>query len=235
MVIQSPFKDYYDFVANRYGGGDPRIVYARNSISIRNQYGWPPLNVAFNGMRFADPSTWPASDAHYELAYAIVAGCSYLLSRRSKLWPNDVNTWRLADPEEIQKRDSERKGRPRRRRFSWKRGFGAWPRQEVEFGKQYPELVQLSRLVKHPVFIVTAIRGSWRGPNTIVVAGQCPVLATLGFPSLIAPEQMYQNLAYFMGNTMNVSPDKALPVEVSNREKILKAGFDLKQSFRHRV
>lgn len=27
----------------------------------------------------------------------------------------------------------------------------------------------------------------------------------------------------------------ATPVDVSNREKILKAGFDLKQSFRHRV
>ena len=33
MVIKSPFKDYYDFVGNRYGGGDPRIVYERVRLS----------------------------------------------------------------------------------------------------------------------------------------------------------------------------------------------------------
>jgi hypothetical protein len=28
MVIKSPFKDYYDFVANQYGGGDPTMCAA---------------------------------------------------------------------------------------------------------------------------------------------------------------------------------------------------------------
>jgi hypothetical protein len=54
-------------------------------------------------------------------------------------------------------------------------------------------------------------------------------------PAFVPATEMYQNLAYFMGNLMNVSPDKAPPVEVSNNQKILKSGFDLVKSFRHRI
>ena len=32
MKIISPFKDYYDWVAGKYGGGDPRLVYKRTKI-----------------------------------------------------------------------------------------------------------------------------------------------------------------------------------------------------------
>ena len=43
---------------------------------------------------------------------------------------------------------------------------------------------------------------------------------------------MYQEISYFIGNTMNESPDIKPPVEISNKDKISKAGFDLKNSFR---
>jgi hypothetical protein len=55
------------------------------------------------------------------------------------------------------------------------------------------------------------------------------------FPSLISPQQMYQDLAMFMGNRMKDTPDVQPPVELNNRQKIVKAGFDLIQSFRHRI
>ena len=32
MKIISPFKDYYDRIAGKYGGGDPRLVYKRTKI-----------------------------------------------------------------------------------------------------------------------------------------------------------------------------------------------------------
>jgi len=35
MKIISPFKDYYDWIAGKYGGGDPRMVYTRNCIKGR--------------------------------------------------------------------------------------------------------------------------------------------------------------------------------------------------------
>jgi hypothetical protein len=54
-------------------------------------------------------------------------------------------------------------------------------------------------------------------------------------PALIPATQMYQELSYFMGNTIKEHPDTEPPVEVSNNCKIINAGFDLKQSFRHRM
>ena len=36
MKIISPFKDYYDWVAGKYGGGDARLVYKRTKIEGKN-------------------------------------------------------------------------------------------------------------------------------------------------------------------------------------------------------
>ena len=108
------------------------------------------------------------------------------------------------------------------------------PRWEF-IGQPSVSLLELSRLVGAPVFVVTDINPRFQNGVKIQVDEFCPVLKEMGMSALISPEQMYQQLAYFMGNTMHPSPDTQPPVEVSNRDKILAAGFDLRQSFRHRV
>jgi hypothetical protein len=224
MKIKSTFKDYYDFVADQYGGGDPRIVYERGSLVPRDKQ----FNSVYTD-KVVEMPNFPLEDPmrlgqsyDMSLRYLVVTGKAYLISCLYE-YAVDLNSYCLQPVEELLKKN-------KKWRFIYRRDFG------IEFGKEYPFLVELSRLVGAPVFVIRTI--SWHGKwdkAKIAICGQCPILAKIGFPAIIPPQQMYQDLAYFVGNTMKPVPDNEPPVAVSNREKILKAGFDLKQSFRHRV
>lgn len=61
-----------------------------------------------------------------------------------------------------------------------------------------------------------------------------PNLQELGIASVYSPEQLYQDLSYFIGNIMKDNPDINPPVIIEDIHKITGHGFDLKQSFRHR-
>jgi hypothetical protein len=230
MKIQSSFKDYYDFVANQYGGGDPRVVYERKRLSSENpEFGscYGSKKVLIQNCPLIDPGTF--GDEHsVRLMYLIIAGKAYLITHPDDDSSIDVNTYQLTSAEDFFKTIGQT-----RKNWQWfyPQRFG------VEFEKEHPFLIELSRVVGAPVFAIRTINHGY--PRTesaeIVIHGQCPVLEKIGFPALIPATQMYQDLAYFVGNTMKPVPDTDPPVAVSNREKILKAGFDLKRSFRHRL
>lgn len=219
MVIKSPFKDYYDFVANRYGGGDPKIVYVRNRPKR--------IGVWVERCPLNDPNRYLDTTKHFLLAYLIVCGRGYVLRYDKAAWPlveaEKINRYHLLPPDWTIPEERQ----PRYRWFRSRTRLDLWgfvPGEENKF------LIDLSLKVGEPVFAIVKIE---RGED-VMLSPHCPNLGQIGLSSLISPEQMYQNLAMFVGNTMRVPPDTAPPVEVSNREKILKAGFDLRQSFRHR-
>lgn len=228
MKIKSSFKDYYDFVATRYGGGDPKIVYVRGRIAPKDHF-----VVVVSDFPLADPVSWPSSNAPYRLAYLVVAGKAYLLHQPKDIWPSGIEHYRLCDPAKIASDDArERAGN--RRWVVRSRTFGLRD-EPFEFKRAYEFLVDFSRLVKAPVFIVEGVQSQFGSREVrVAVAGRCPILDKIGMAQVVPPEQMYQDLAYFVGNTMNPSPDTKPPVEVSNRDKIVAAGFDLRRSFRHR-
>lgn len=91
-------------------------------------------------------------------------------------------------------------------------------------------VIELSKLVGQPVF--TFQFGHTRA--TLKIDGDIPILGDLGIPSIIPPERMYQDIEYFLANTMHKVPDTQPPVEISNKDKIIGHGFDIKKSFRHR-
>lgn len=216
MVIQSSFKDYYDFVAHRYGGGDPKVVYVRGRI--KNEFvemercNLPNLSQL---NRFSTGEEQPLS-----FVFLIVAAKPYLLSRRDDHAWTGLNGYKLTCAEQMEEISSRRR---------WHYGRDSWS----FLGREEDTLIELSRLAGSPVFIVRRIE-RYETRKVVQVDELCPILKDLGMASLVPPEQMYQELAYFMGNTMHLSPDVKPPVEVSNRDKILAAGFDLRQSFRHR-
>jgi len=219
MVIKSSFKDYYDFVANKFGGGDPRIVYARGPLT---KEAFKIVTMKNNRLMDLLPR-WHNSEDGMSRMYLVIAGKAYLIAKRNaiSLLPDEnTNGYRLqplVDPEE------EKKPSWRRRNYG------------IEFGKEYPFLIEMSKLVNAPVFAVAKIDYERHDLSTIHVVGRCPLLSEIGLPALIDPYQMYQNIAYFMGNTIKPSPDTRPPVALSNRERIVKAGFDLVKSFRHRM
>ena len=225
MVIKSPFKDYYDFVAKQYGGGDPRIVYTRTRLAPLIQYhGWTVENqfpVSVNTFPLPDPihlpyrvhrRIFPRSDDSLQYAYLIAIGRAYGV-RRELLRPSDP--YRLLP-------------------LDWDADRPRWQRLEIEWGKEYPFLVDLCRKVGAPVFTVNKVDYLGRDGKQVWIDGDIPCLGELGMATLFSPQQMYQELAMFVGNRMKEPPDTEPPVELSNKQKIVKAGFDLVKSFRHR-
>jgi len=70
--------------------------------------------------------------------------------------------------------------------------------------------------------------------GTVRVDENIPILGDIGLAAVYPAEQLYQDLSYFIVNTMKDSPDMAKPSSITDKEKISSHGFDLKMSFRHR-
>jgi len=104
--------------------------------------------------------------------------------------------------------------------------------------QEMDSLIELSRLVGTPIFIINGMR--WVEDKkirklSISVEGTAPHVGNMGLASIYPAEQIYQDLNYFLTNKMQASPD-VMPRSVqTDKEKISQHGFDLKQSFRHRV
>lgn len=210
MKIKSNFKDYYDFVAHQFGGGDPRVIYNRIKLS-NDKFGFdvdsiggiinsPSIKTNINSMVFL------------KTKWLIITGRYFLLVEIT----NKINKWELYN--------------------ELKHGYfdkSKWY-HDVDIksilGKESNSLIQLSKIVKSPVF---CIEGLYR--DNIRIESNAPILNYFGIPAILDPYQLYQDLEYFIGNTMNDNPDILPPVETSNNDRIVSHGFDLKKSFRHRV
>lgn len=218
MVIKSSFKDYYDFVANQYGGGDPRLVYERGPFSDEQ------LRTEIDDWKLMDPTRyWHIFNyEQMEHRYLVIAGKAYLLIRTPHIYyyqiANDLEGYKIQDP------NKENKKLPKWMTYQSK----------IEFGKEDQSLVELCRKIKAPVFIIDRISYLKGRRAEVSINKKCPILSRFGVPALINPYQMYQDLSMFMGNKMKECPDTRPPVELGNKQKIVKAGFDVVQSFRHR-
>lgn len=233
MKIVSQFKDYYDYVAHVYGGGDHKVVYNRKRIGHYDQSGsmgfTRRLEVAFKDKltldlpyRVKSVNRWGGFDGFHWL---IVCGRPYPLINMSD---SPYSTYSRDDKWEV---------------FDIAKHSGLVDKKEdflaelytfldlSEIGVERPELVLLSKAVGHPVFMIDAIYGH-RG--LVVINGECPVLSNVGLATHYPAEQLYQDLSYFLVNKMQDSPDVAPTTLSTDKEKIVQHGFDLQQSFRHR-
>jgi hypothetical protein len=228
MKIQSQFKDYYDHVAHIYGGGDPKVLYLRNRLGTMERYSTDAfargLDIEQKGLPY-DSFDEIYRKFNYRVKWLAINAKLYLiLTKASSMYEAPgPDQWHVLTEEkhpEVWKYLHTTRSR-------WQRD-----RDEVQYvGREMPEVLELSRKVGAPVF---TFESSYRN-NTAKVDGNIPILATMGIPALIPAEQLYQDIAYFLGNTMKVSPDLMPATVQTDKEKILSAGFDLKASFRHRV
>lgn len=233
MQIKSNFKDYYDYVPHMYGdGGDPKVTYVRTRIAeMETFYGTKqPHDYPFT-VRFTDVISLPdlnvrGSDYVINSAWLVIAGKYYPMIRTQL---KDITQCSLFK-DELDGFYVITKDHPLyiqfTRPYDWLySGF-----EPFEQDKQYKGLVELSKLIGHPVFVITDT-----GYN-ISISRKCPHLAKHGVHNIIPAEQMYQDLYYFLGNVIQPSPDM-MPEQkppMTDKERILSHGFDLKKSFRHR-
>ena len=219
MKIISPFKDYYDWVAGKYGGGDPRLVYKRTKIEGKNTKDrawhdivsgrWYPLST-INADRYRQGKSM------YGFNVLIFCGRQYLVVKIDGA-TNIFSEEKHPDLWEILNRTPK--------------GIASLlvEHTSIDFylGKQTQFAENLCKQYDQPVLLIVDNLGA-------TVSNRIPVLQDVGFASVMSAEQCYQEISHFLGNVLRESPDTKPPVEINDKYKIIGAGFDTKTSFRHR-
>lgn len=97
------------------------------------------------------------------------------------------------------------------------------------------KILSMTKLVGAPVYRIVRFRRDSDNSMVAVIAEQTPRLSDIeGIVNKLGVEQTYQNISYALANQLRDSPDIIPPVAIDDKYKIVAAGFDLKQSFRHR-
>lgn len=223
MRIISNFKDYYDYVAHLYGGGDPKIIYNR-PLRNKEQYTFSlndidvPLSIkkAFKiykkMYRYNDNNKDRISNVKALVICNRLFTVVYFVNGNFTILTDDLFVAMTASARYFES-------------FLDKRG----DKIEDFINVVDDGLVKICRTTKKPVMLLNF------NPvlDTYELSGMCPILNNYGISKFISPEQIYQELSYFVGNTIHESPDTMPPVVLSDKSKILKGGFDLKTSFRN--
>ena len=215
MRIVSKFKDYYDYISHEFGE-DPGVVYLRKSLTPAQQRAIPANSGFANNL--ADIVGRHGATIDHSLVFVVV-GCRVFPFIRSIPAPFQrqpiVEKVELvsAKHEALFLRDHRsRKPKP------------LYP--EVPDNRRLAEII---RLVGAPVF---CLHQSW---YRCVVDERVPVLADWGFPSILPATEAWQSIYTTLTSVLRADPDKAPPVALANDDRVVKAGFDLKTSFRHPV
>jgi hypothetical protein len=235
MKIQSRFKDFYDYVAHIYGGGDPKNPYIRDIII--------PDKVTPGGDKFEEtamyrepefelwtPGDYQLEDGAMQQFFGIsVVGKVYIVTRAHKegTWSYANNRyeggytdpWKIATYGDLSKRQL--------RAYRQSIPQGREPHDVIRCGVPYPEAVALSKRLKAPVFKFECYHGTR-------VYGRYPLLSEFGIPSVLQPEQAYQEISMFLMSVINESPDSMPRTQMTNVQKVESHGFDKRISFRHR-
>lgn len=240
MKIQSKFKDYYDYVGQRYGE-DPDVVYARGKIKGAGPFEHDNCRFHWLERMRCDEK----AKTLYSIELIVAGEWIFPLVKMDKRFSGEnsqietthsgLNADQLYwitghDPKALSKRYAARNAR-------WPK-WGSREREWDDFHEALTNFAEKLRGLQEklgaPVFRVglvpNADGGSQRG-----IYEHVPILADYGIPAAVSPEQMWQNIYGCFTNRLRKNPDKEVPVEVSNDTKIAKAGFDLKTSFRHPV
>lgn len=245
MIIQSKFKDYYDYVAFQYGGGDPRVVYARKPLTIT-----PEIRKEFNKEFYTEYYELRArlveesSTCEFGLSTVLFCGRLFYIAETKEEFRGGKNNWQLLTPsfldslrngEYTVERNGDNFKRINAKEVNWR--YNTF--RDYYVRKAYNQLKPLSEqpvipwvLQLHRFFGAPVLQSS-DGVCTSSPVKEIPILSRLGFAAHFPAEQVYQELALFMGNTLNTNPDITPPAKVSDKDRILQHGFDLKRSFRH--
>lgn len=224
MKIKSRFKDYYDYVAHAYGGGDERITYAREPLPDEH------LSIIVNSKNdIVGPGL---SVTKTKEKYLVINGQMYTLVA-IVTDGGLIGPYRLFTPENFADILPSLKIRYR---YDPNRHESESPKYWARhFANESKIALEVSKLIQQPVFLINQIDYDWKQKKyRIVIDKNVPTLSEYGMPHYIQPEQLYQDIAYFVSNKMVTSPDLVVNDNMTDKEKIVQHGFDLKQSFRHR-
>lgn len=246
MRIISKFKDYYDYVEFLYSpeGGDPSNTYNRReiaggSVNVHTKDSLPILTPKLSlreGRRFGLP---------WKTMWCCVCGKLYLLvaPQVAKGSENALDIESLSATTFIEKSYSlitaDHPILKMARLATTGFPFGKERDVPIEKVLGIPNEIckEISKEIGEPIFL---IGNFYRGERyrvcqteylTVEILPSMPNLGKLGFASAIPAEQMYQNVATFLGY-LKGDPDLAPPVSIGDGDRLEQKGFDKVTSFR---
>lgn len=249
MKIKSNFKDYYDYVEylSSPEGGDPSVTYRRFRLGDPKESGYGYEQSSYEAFkvlpRVPDPlPKWIDKERGFDskdvfpLVFRWCAVCDkfYLLVADAK--PSDNYDPNYYEGYKNFKLATET--HPVWQYTSYPGPYlfgdlGLTKRDKISWGKfvgiKSDGAVKLCKEFGTPAILV---KPSTYGDYPAKVSRILPNLGALGFASIIPADRMYQEIAMFVGNILRDSPDLAPPATVSDKERLVQRGFDLKSSFR---
>jgi hypothetical protein len=149
--------------------------------------------------------------AEVSIAYLVVNGLGYIIY--TKRYGTATKLYFYGDDIELDKK--------------LKQYNKPWLTQPKYVAFNIPNVEELIRMVGSPTFIITEFDTYELG--TVRIAKQAPNLGALGFAKYKDAYIMYQETACYIGKIFgSVEP----PIQISDKDRIVAHGFDLKTSFR---
>lgn len=206
MKIISRQKDYYDYVGKIYGE-DTKLIYERDKIPAGKYL-----------LKTSDYDTFkaPRLVTHQFVQRLYVLGYVYYL-----IWSYDYNfKGRLLTEDDSKLFDTQ----------FWRNSVADY---KLDGQPACKALVDLSKELKAPIFLFDV--GYQNKEEVLILVKGAGYqfnlnLGSYSFASIKSAETMYQELSCFFGSLVSTDP----PVKVSDKDRIVAHGFDLKKSFRHR-
>lgn len=256
MKILSNYKDYYDYLAFQYGV-DEGVVFERNKVIALPpdlEYVHLPLCESLNDKPII-PQNQPYAHHcgstnwyYYETknkicqfeCVSIVGTVYYYLYEYDKI--KKSANMRIPKKEDYveyvrwrKKVDQQVLGNP-----LWMDVYaGEWAYDEKEFqmGIVPPDINEYTYEIDRGLHKKLGVPILWKymegkdDSRSLVM----PRLSSIsGFSGLYPAEKIYRDIYHFL-QKLKSTPDTRPPLEVDNKTKIVKHGFDLKKSFRHLI
>ena len=229
MKILSPFKDYYDYISHLFGI-DNSIIYKRNTFKIKKKL---KNETIFESLLFTTKTLsnhysiyprFPVLKVEiYKFKWLIVCGKQFLLvSEKQK--DNTYSDYKLITINQYN--DIKAYWNSYRKIKDYDYFVGSISN---------PIYIEISKLINNPIFEMSDtinLFGDDISTNDTYFEFKSLSIGKYGIANFYTPERLYQDLSYFIGNTLKDTPDIKPPVEVSNKDKIIGHGFDYVSSFR---
>jgi hypothetical protein len=221
MQIISKNKDYYDHISHEFGI-DPLIVFNRKTklevVDFKNSQGNCPLewyNYDFKQKDYGIPE-----DIYLKLL--VVCGIQYPLF----VYPN--GSAKVVTIKEI---TTLMNLRPDVKFFRFHGSIIRIGKMCITLFKLQEFWIDWHKKLDTPIFIIDQIRIHGGSNNyDITFNPDIPILKDIEFSKFVTPSEVYQNISQLLASQKEKDP----PVEITDKDKILKSGFDKVKSFRHR-
>jgi len=215
MLIISKFKDYYDFLVGIYGV-DKNIVFKRGILK----------ETEFKSKsRIYVPRMCENKNGDFiTFSFLSICGKIYLILEDEKNGYHLLNKEDLKKEEIFQRLDHHYFSyfKRKRNKKTYEKILGN------NIGVFIKSLIDIHKQTETPIFRIAStsfdeMRLNEESPNLSKIKG---------IAKLIPADELFKELHYFIGNILRNNPDPGCMSNISNRDKIIKGGFDPVTSFR---